>query len=203
MQSTYTTALFPFMKAQIPAGKLASNNDANILSAHRYLSPRARRLTPEQAEVRQIAYDLKIPTPDACQIAARALARLLDTAEAPETPIILMPVPASTGSTEANTRFCTAIAAALQRRRPAREVEIKVTVTRKHPVESSCTRRRRGGRGLRADQHVIVSVDHTPPPPAAACYFVDNMATTGTTLYACRAALGYGRGLVWADKRKP
>ncbi len=32
-----------------------------------------------------------------------------------------------------------------------------------------------------------------------AYYFVDNVATTGATLAACRAALGFGEGIVWAD----
>jgi hypothetical protein len=35
-----------------------------------------------------------------------------------------------------------------------------------------------------------------------AYYFVDNMATTGTTLLACRLALGFGEGIVWADAGK-
>ena len=32
-----------------------------------------------------------------------------------------------------------------------------------------------------------------------AYYFVDNVATSGATLDACRAALGFGDGIVWAD----
>ena len=35
-----------------------------------------------------------------------------------------------------------------------------------------------------------------------AYYFLDNMATTGATLAACRAALGFGDGIVWADEAR-
>ena len=35
-----------------------------------------------------------------------------------------------------------------------------------------------------------------------AYYFIDNMATTGATLAACRSALGFGNGIVWADQEK-
>ena len=33
-------------------------------------------------------------------------------------------------------------------------------------------------------------------------YFVDNVATTGSTLEACRQALGFGEGVVYADQGK-
>ncbi len=39
--------------------------------------------------------------------------------------------------------------------------------------------------------------------PRAAHYFIDNMATTGTTLFACRTALGHGNAIVYADKHRP
>ena len=35
-----------------------------------------------------------------------------------------------------------------------------------------------------------------------AYYFIDNVATTGSTLNACRAALGFGDAIVWADTGK-
>ena len=34
-------------------------------------------------------------------------------------------------------------------------------------------------------------------------YFVDNVITTGTTLAACRRALGWGTGLAYADASTP
>ena len=77
----------------------------HTISAHKYVSPRARPLTPEETEVRRIAYALKVPTAEACETAARDLAPLLDAAEAPETHIVLMPVPNSAGSVDANRQL--------------------------------------------------------------------------------------------------
>jgi predicted amidophosphoribosyltransferase len=170
------------------------------INAHKYVSPRARPLTPEEAEVRRIAYALKVPTAEACETAARDLAPLLDAAEAPDTHIVLMPVPASTGSTDANRQFANELAAEVHRRYPARRVQIKITVGRKHPVESSCVRRKRGLPGLRGDEHAFIRVAGPLTATGTAYYFIDNMATTGSTLDACRAALGFGDGIVYADE---
>ena len=172
----------------------------NTIHAHKYVSPRARPLTPEELEVRRIACALKVPTAEACETAARDLAPLLDAAEAPETTIVLMPVPGSTGSTDANRQFANELAAEVHRRYPARRVQIKITVGRKHPVESSCVRRKRGLSGLRGDEHAFIRVAGPLTATGTAYYFVDNMATTGRTLDACRAALGFGEGIVWADQ---
>ena len=172
----------------------------HIITAHKYVSPRARPLTPEEAEVRRIAYALKVPTAEACETAARDLAPLLDAAEAPATHIVLMPVPASTGTVDANRQLANELAAEVHRRYPGRRVQIKLTVGRKHPVESSCVRRRRGLPGLRGDEHAMIRVAGPLTATATAYYFIDNMATTGATLAACRAALGFGAGIVWADE---
>ena len=172
----------------------------NIIAAHKYVSPRSRPLTPEEAEVRRIAYALKVPTPEACETAARDLAPLLDAAEAPDMHIVLMPVPASTGNTDANRQLANELAAEVHRRYPERRVQIKLTVGRKHPVESSCVRRRRGVRGLRGEQHAMIRVAGPLTANGTAYYFVDNVATTGATLEACRAALGFGDGVVFADQ---
>ena len=174
----------------------------NIIAAHKYVSPRARPLTPEETEVRRIAYALKVPTAEACETAARDLAPLLDAAEAPATHIVLMPVPNSAGSVDANRQFANELAAEIHRRYPARRVQIKITVGRKHPVESSCVRRRRGLPGLRGDEHAMIRVAGPLTATETAYYFVDNMATTGATLAACRQALGFGEGIVWADEGK-
>jgi len=63
----------------------------------RYISPRSRPLTDAEKGIRQVAYDLKIPTPDAIAFAAPLMAELLE----PE-PCWLIPIPSSSGSTEAN-----------------------------------------------------------------------------------------------------
>ena len=170
------------------------------ITAHKYVSPRARPLTPEEVEVRRIAYGLKIPTAEACATAARDLAPLLDAAEAPDTHIVLMPVPASTGSVDANRQFANELAAEIHRLYPSRRVQVKVTVGRKHPVESSCVRRKRGLRGLCGEEHAFIRVAGPLVATGTAYYFIDNMATTCATLDACRSALGFGDGIVWADE---
>jgi hypothetical protein len=192
------------MKAQVSTVKQVSPSprypkQMNIITAHKYVSPRARALTPEETEVRRIAYALKVPTAESCEIAARDLAPLLDAAEAPATHIVLMPVPASTGSIDANRQLANELAAEVHRRYPARRVQVKITVGRQHPVESSCVRRRRGQCGLQGEQHAMIRVAGPLTATETAYYFVDNVATTGATLAACRAALGFGEGIVWAD----
>ena len=142
----------------------------------------------------------QIAPPIAMAVAARDLAPLLDAAEAPDTHLVLMPVPASTGTIDANRQLANELAAEVHRRYPSRRVQIKITVGRQHPVESSCVRRRRGEAGLSIDQHAFLRVAGPLTATGTAYYFVDNMATTGRTLAACRAALGFGDGIVWADQ---
>jgi hypothetical protein len=134
------------------------------------------------------------------EIAARDRAPLLDAAEAPATHIVLMPVPASTGSIDANRQIANELAAEVHRRYPDRRVQVKITVGRKHPVESSCVRRKRGLSGLRGDEHAMIRVAGPLTATGTAYYFIDNMATTGATLAACRSALGFGDAIVWADQ---
>ena len=59
-------------------------------------------------------------------------------------------------------------------------------VGRKHPVPSSCALRRAGQLGLEIGQHAMIRV--AGPLPLAPLYFIDNVTTTGNTLYAARAA---------------
>ncbi|MEI6280008.1 MAG: hypothetical protein WCQ16_11610 [Verrucomicrobiae bacterium] len=100
-----------------------------ILAARRYMSPRSRPLTSEESETRRIAYALK--RGEEIAIAAREMAGLLP----PDLPTLtLVPVPASTGSIEANLILARAVSA----------------LNRVMPVESSCARRRRGLPGLTA-----------------------------------------------------
>ena len=201
MNSKLTTTSVSFKKApETSAGKQVSHPDIRIIAAHKYVSPRARPLTPEESEVRRIAYALKVPTAEACEIAARDLAPLLDAAEAEATSIVLMPVPSSTGSIDANRQFANELAAEVHRRYPTRRVQIKITVGRKHPVESSCVRRKRGLPGLRGEEHAMIRVAGPLTATGTAYYFVDNMATTSATLTACRSALGFADGIVWADE---
>jgi hypothetical protein len=202
MKSAVTSGQISQLKAQVSAVEQDRQIRIRIISAHKYVSPRSRPITPEEAEVRRIAYALKVPTAEACELAARDLAPLLDSAEAPATHIVLMPVPASTGAMDANRQLANELAAEIHRRYPERRVQIKLTVGRQHPVESSCVRRRRNMAGLPLEDHAMIRVTGPLTATNTAYYFVDNMATTGTTLAACRQALGFGEGIVWADAGK-
>jgi len=157
-----------------------------ILAARRYVSPRSRPLTPEEAETRRIAYALK--RGEETELAARETAGLLP----PDLPTLtLVPVPASTGSIEANLILARAIAAEY-----GPQARVVMAINRVVPVESSCARRRRGLSGLTAADHKFVRVGGWFALPV---FLVDNVATTGATLAAARDALGFGMGLVFAD----
>ena len=209
MKNEFTGSAISLMKAQVSAVEHNFQKPINhspstmhLISAHKYVSPRERPITPEEAEVRRIAYALKVSTAEACELAARDLAPLLDAAEGQGTHIVLMPVPASTGTVDANRTLANELAAEIHRRYPTRRVQIKITVGRKHPVESSCVRRRRNMAGLPLEEHAMIRIAGPLTATDTAYYFIDNMATTGTTLAACRQALGFGEGIVWADAGK-
>ena len=143
--------------------------------------------TPSQEEIaiRRTARNLKIGTPDAIQQAAAEMAALI------EGPCWLVPVPASDGTITANLALANAIAAFVTGAR------VKCAVSRTRPVESSCQRRIRGLPGLTIEEHAIIRI--AGPLQPLPVYFIDNVVTTGTTIAACRRALGWGTGLIYAD----
>jgi hypothetical protein len=102
-----------------------------------------------------------------------------------------VPVPASSGSLIANLALAQAIAELVP------GAHVKCAIGRAHPVESSLRRRRRGLYGLTVEEHAIVRT--VGPIELLPVYFVDNVITTGTTVAACRRALGWGTGLAYAD----
>ena len=157
-----------------------------ILAARRYVSPRSRPITPEEAETRRIAYAIKWG--EEMELAAREMAELLPL-DLPT--LTLVPVPASTGSIEANLILAQAIAVEY-----GPQARVVPALNRVVPVESSCARRRRGLPGLTAADHEFVRVGGWFALPV---FLVDNVATTGATLVAARHALGFGTGLVFAD----
>ena len=157
-----------------------------ILAARRYVSPRSRPITPDEAKTRLIAYSLK--RGEEIVIAAREMAELLP----PDLPTLtLVPVPSSTGSIEANLILARAIASEY-----GPQARVVSALNRVVPVESSCSRRRRGLPGLTATDHKFVRVGGWFALPL---FLVDNVATTGATLAAACHALGFGTGLVFAD----
>lgn len=151
----------------------------------KYVPIGCRTPSPEEIIARRIARDLKVPTAAAIQIAAPQMAALIDG------PCWLVPVPASSGSLIANLALARAIAALVLGAR------VKCAIGRAHPVESSASRRMRGLFGLSVEQHAIIRT--VGPIQLLPLYFVDNVITTGTTMAACRRALGYGMGLAYAD----
>ncbi len=153
--------------------------------AVKYIPIGCRTPSPEEIVAHRNAQDLKIPTVAAVQIAAPLMAALIDG------PCWLVPVPASNGSLVANLALARAIAELVPGAR------VKCAIGRAHSVESSARRRMRGLSSLTVEQHAIFRV--SGPILLLPVYFVDNVITTGTTIAACRRALGWGIGLAYAD----
>ncbi len=153
--------------------------------ASKYVPVRSRTVNREEHEARCIVRGLKTGAEEAIRLAAPSMAALIDG------PCWLVPVPASDGSVTANLKLANAIAALV----PGSQVNC--AVARAHPVESSCQRRVDGRFGLSPAEHAIVRT--AGPMQAWPVYFVDNVITTGATIGACRRALGWGTGLVYAD----
>jgi hypothetical protein len=153
--------------------------------AAKYIPIGYRTPSPEEIIARRTARDLKIPTAAAVQIAAPHMAALIDG------PCWLVPVPASNGSLIANLALARAIAELVLGAR------VKCAIGRAYSVESSASRRMRGLFGLTVEQHAIIRT--VGPIELMPVYFVDNVITTGTTIAACRRALGWGIGLAYAD----
>ena len=155
------------------------------MHAAKYVPIAYRTPSPEEVIARHTARDLKIPTTAAIQIAAPQMAALIDNS------CWLVPVPASNGSLSANLALARAITELVIGAR------VKCALGRAYPVESSASRRMRGLPGLTVKQHVIIRT--SGPMQLLSVYFVDNVITTGTTIEACRRALGWGIGLAYAD----
>src|SRR5438132_5736878 len=157
-----------------------------ILAARKYPNVRNGSLSRAEAETRRIAYAIKDPRSPAADFdtAAREMARLI------ETPCWLVPIPASDGTTRANAILASAIA------RHRAGVQIARAIRRARPIESQCARHRRNLPSTPTDAHhlkaTLWSLGHRQ------VYFVDNVATSGNTMRAARAAMNRGAGLVFA-----
>jgi len=161
-----------------------------IIAARRYVSPRERALTPEEAETRKIAYTLKERAfgEESFTKAAGEMAALIDP------PCVLVPVPASDGNLEANGRLALLIAEQLGPRAKVRNALYRI-----HQIVSQCTRHRNKLGPLPAEAHGIRRRKGIMFNVNIPVYFVDNVVTSGNTLEACRLAISIGRGLVFAD----
>ena len=158
-----------------------------ILAARKYKSLRQAPLSQAEAETRRLAYAIKEPRSPArdFETAACEMAALITA------PCWLVPIPASDGSTRANT----ILAAHIARHRPGAQVAKALRRTR--PIESQCSRHRRNLAATPPEEH------HLKAALSSLChrqiYFVDNVATSGNTMRAAHAALQRGAGLVFAD----
>jgi predicted amidophosphoribosyltransferase len=156
-----------------------------IIACHLYVSPRARKLTNAEREVRRIAYSIKTVAEPDVGIAAR------DMAQHVRGKAVLVPVPDHTGHTTANLALCMAIA----RLRPECSV---CDVIARPAADSQCELERQGK--PRWPAHALNFSTHGTVP-AGRIVFVDNVARTGATMRACQHAVGRGTGIVWADAR--
>ena len=168
-----------------------------ILAARKYPNPRNGSLSQAEAETRRLAYAIKDPSSPArdFETAACEMAPLI------ETPCWLVPIPASDGSTRANTILAAHIARLVATKRseggPQSLCQIAKAIRRTRPIESQCARHRRNLPATPPEDHhlkaTLWSLCHRQ------IYFVDNVATSGNTMRAAYAALQRGAGLVFAD----
>ena len=175
-----------------------------ILAARKYPNPRNGPLSPAEAETRRLAYAIKDPRSPARDFdtAAREMARLI------ETPCWLVPIPASDGSTRANTILAAHIARHVSRRfqlsgfsvsafSASGPCQLAHALRRTAATESQCARHRRNLPATPPEQHALKATLWSLG--CRQVYFVDNVATSGNTMRAAYAAMNRGAGLVFAD----
>ena len=168
--------------------------DWTTKAARRYVSPRTRPLTRDEAEIRALAYAIKDKHCDRelVQAAAEAMGKLIEDEEG-----CLIPVPDHNGNTEANNTLAAWIATAT--RYAFQRVD---ALTRTAPVESACERHKKRLPTITVQAHNIIRRPNVRIPlrDGDKIYFVDNVITSGTTIAACKEAFyGLGTGLVYAD----
>jgi predicted amidophosphoribosyltransferase len=159
----------------------------NILAARKYKSLRQGQLSQAEAETRRLAYAIKDPSSPSIDFdtAAAEMARLI------ETPCWLVPVPASDGSTRANTILASLIAS------HRTGAQVAQALRRTRPIESQCARHRRNLPPTPPDAHHLKATIWSLG--SRQVYLVDNVATSGNTMRAANAAMQRGAGLVFAD----
>ena len=159
----------------------------NILSARKYPSQRNGQLSLEQTETRRLAYAIKTTASPSADFntAAREMAALITG------PCWLVPIPDSTGNTDANTRLASLIAGYCP------GAQVVKAIDRTQPIQSQCARHKLALGPIPPEQHHFARTRKALT--LRQTYFVDNVTTSGHTMEAARAALGFGAGLVFAD----
>jgi len=168
-----------------------------ILAARKYPNPRHGPLSRAEAETRRLAYAIKDPRSPArdFETAACEMAALITA------PCWLVPVPASDGSTRANTILAAHIARHVATLNPQplalNLCQVAPALRRTAPTESQCARHRRNLPPTPPDAHGLKATLWSLG--CRQVYFVDNVATSGNTMRAAYAAMNRGAGLVFAD----
>jgi len=159
----------------------------NILSARKYPSQRNGQLSLAQIETRRLAYAIKTTASPSADFntAAREMAALISG------PCWLVPIPDSTGNTDANTRLASFIAGYCP------GAQVVKAIGRTQPIQSQCERHKLALGPIPPEQHHFARTRKALT--LRQTYFVDNVTTSGHTMEAARAALGFGAGLVFAD----
>ena len=191
-----TSSLSPRSKALVPSSELSAGTahpDRTTKAARLYVSPRSRPLNQFEMETRGLSYLLKR---DDCHNAALYMAAT-EMAALIQGPCNLIPAPDHYGDTSANLRLARAIAGFV-----AGDAWVYDLLTRTQEAPSACDRHRAGLPPLTVAEHHIIRRPGKPIP-CRPTYIVDNVTTGGTTIRACRAALGFGSGLVFADAYHP
>jgi len=175
-----------------------------FLAARKYATPRNGPLTLEQTETRRLAYSIKSTASPSIDFdtAAREMAALITG------PCWLVPIPASDGSTRANTILAAHIARHVSRRfqlsgfsvsafSASGPCQLAHALRRTAATESQSPRHRRNLPATPPEQHALKATLWSLG--CRQVYFVDNVATSGNTLRAAYAAMNRGAGLVFAD----
>jgi len=159
----------------------------SVLAARKYPNPRKGPLSRDQAETRRLAYAIKTTASASVDFdtAGREMAALISG------PCWLVPIPDSTGSTDANARLAFMIATYCP------GAQVVKAIYRTQGIQSQCTRHKLSLGPIAQDQHHFARTRKTLS--LRQTYLVDNVTTSGNTLAAARAALGFGAGLVFAD----
>ncbi len=162
-----------------------------ILTAHKYPSARNGPLSHAEKETRRLCYAIKSTSSSLCDFhtAAAAMAPLISG------PCWLVPIPSSTGNTDANTQLASMIARLVST--PEAPVQVVKAIARTQGIASQCERHKHALGAISREDHNFVRTGKYLT--LRQTYFVDNVTTSGHTLEAARMALGCGTGLVFAD----
>ena len=153
-----------------------------IYAPHVYVSPRWRELTPDEVHIRDVAYSIKNGSSAMIKEAARDMAKFVDPKN------ILVPIPSSKGSLDANF----ALANEISRLTGAVVVDaLGIKTPRESNRELSLAGKERlPPKKLGFNLRGSIRADRV--------LFIDNVSASGSTIQAACNLLNGGNGLVYA-----